>query len=230
MYEVFTLVLVFAVAPSDQYVIGESMQAARPARRNTELTRQRLIDGAVDILRREGLAAATTGRIASAAGLKQPTFYVHFEDRDEVFEAAAEEIGRRMLEKLQRQHTKFDPRDVRRSLAATYRSILAAFLSEPELTRIFLRHRADEGTVLGRVFSRQVREARQAMAQNAPFYGAPVGGAPAVVEAYVEIIVSSVLGVVEALLDGRVRDRDAAIDALADVTVTALHIRETARR
>lgn len=206
-----------------------SMQATRPARRNTELTRRRLIDGAVDILRREGLAAATTGRIAGAAGLKQPTFYVHFEDRDEVFEAAAEEIGRRMLEKLQRQHMKFDPRDVRRSLAATYRSILTAFLSEPELTRIFLRHRADEGTVLGKVFSRQVREARQAMAQNAPLYGAPAGSA-AVVEAYVEIIVSSVLGMVEALLDGRVRDRDAAIEALADVTTTALHIRETARR
>lgn len=230
MYDVFTTVLAFAVAPSDQYVIGESMQAVRPARRNTEVTRQRLIDGAVDILRREGLAAATTGRIASAAGLKQPTFYVHFDDRDEVFEAAAEEIGRRMLEKLQRQHMKFDTRDVRRSLAATYRSILAAFLSEPELTRIFLRHRADEGTVLGRVFSRQVREARQAMAQSAPLYGAPPGGAAAVVEAYVEIIVSSVLGMVEALLDGRVRDREAAIEALADVTATALHIREPARR
>src|SRR5271166_1976965 len=118
MYEVFTMPLVFAVAPDHQYVIGEAMQAARPARRSTELTRRRLVDGAVDILRREGLAAATTGRIASAAGLKQPTFYVHFTDRDEVFEAAADEIGRRMLEKLQRQHTKFDPKDVRRSLTS----------------------------------------------------------------------------------------------------------------
>ncbi len=185
--------LAFAVAPVEQYVIGVAMQASRPARRRTELTRRRLVDGAVDILRREGLAAATTGRIASAAGLKQPSFYVHFTDRDEVFEAAAGEIGHRMLEKLQRQHTKFDPKDVRRSLTAAYRSILAGFLSEPELTRIFLRHRADEGTVLGRVFGRQLREAREAIVRSLPLYG--VAAAPhGTAEAYVEIIVSAVLG------------------------------------
>jgi AcrR family transcriptional regulator len=210
-------------------LLVNAMQAARPARRSTEVTRRRLVDGAVDILRREGLAAATTGRIANAAGLKQPTFYVHFADRDEVFEAAAEEIGQRMLEKLQRQHTKFDPKDPRRSATANYRSILAAFLSEPELTRIFLRHRGDEGTVLGRVFSRQIQQARQAIVQSVPHFGVS-GASPAVVEAYVEVIVSAVLGVLEALLDGRMRDREAAIEALADVTAMALRPRETARR
>jgi AcrR family transcriptional regulator len=196
------------------------MQTARPARRNTELTRRRLIDGAVDILRREGLAAATTGRIASAAGLKQPTFYVHFEDRDEVFEAAATEIGRRVLEKLQRQHTKFDPKDVRRSLTESYRSMLNGFLSEPELTRIFLRYRGDEGTVFGRVFGGQIDEARRAIVQSVHLYG--VSAAREVVEAYVELIVSAVLGMLEALIDGRVRDREVAVEALADLTTMAL--------
>jgi AcrR family transcriptional regulator len=200
------------------------MQTARPARRSTELTRQRLIDGAVDILRREGLAAATTGRIASAAGLKQPTFYVHFEDRDEVFEAAASEIGRRMLEKLQRQHTKFDPKDVRRSLTESYRSMLNGFLSEPELTRIFLRYRGDEGTVFGRVFGRQIDEARRAIVRSVHIYGVTSerSAAREVVEAYVEMIVSSVLGMLEALIDGRVRDREVAVEALADLTTMAL--------
>ena len=197
------------------------MQTARPARRSTELTRQRLIDGAVDILRREGLAAATTGRIASAAGLKQPTFYVHFEDRDEVFEAAAGEIGRRVLEKLQRQHTKFDPKDVRRSLIESYRSMLNGFLSEPELTRIFLRYRGDEGTVFGRVFGRQIDEARRAIVESVHLYGVTTA-AREVVEVYVEMIVSAVLGMLEALIDGRVIDRDIAVEALADLTTKAL--------
>jgi AcrR family transcriptional regulator len=197
------------------------MQTARPARRNTELTRQRLIDGAVDILRREGMAAATTGRIASAAGLKQPTFYVHFEDRDEVFEAAASEIGRRVLEKLQRQHTKFDPKDVRGSLTESYRSMLNAFLSEPELTRIFLRYRGDEGTVFGRVFGRQIAEARRAIVESVHVYGV-TSAAREVIEAYVEMIVSAVLGMLEALIDGRVVDREVAVLALADLTTMAL--------
>jgi len=44
-----------------QYVIGERVQTARLTRReSTELTRRRLIDGAIEILRQEGVAAATT--------------------------------------------------------------------------------------------------------------------------------------------------------------------------
>ena len=75
-----------------------AVQTSRLTRKaSTELTRRRLIDGAIEILRRDGFAAATTGRIASAAGLKQPSFYVHFDDRDQVFEAAANEIGRRVI-------------------------------------------------------------------------------------------------------------------------------------
>jgi AcrR family transcriptional regulator len=212
------------------------MQATRAPRRNTELTRRRLVDGAVDILRREGLAAATTGRIASAAGLKQPSFYVHFADRDEVFEAAADEIGKRMLEKLQRQHARFDPKDAHRSLTALYRSIVTAFLAEPELTRIFLRHRADADTVLGKVFGRQLREARGAIIQSLPMYGVSPGPSHSAVavqahaEAYVEAIMAAVLGMLEALLEGRIKDRDAAIDVLADMTAMALRPRESSRR
>jgi AcrR family transcriptional regulator len=229
MYDVFPVAEAFAVARVRQYVIGLAMQAPRPARRSTELTKRRLVDGAVDILRREGLAAATTGRIASAAGLKQPSFYVHFSDRDEVFEAAADQIGKRMLEKLRRQHTRFDPKDVHRSLTATYRSIVTAFLSEPELTRIFLRHRADGETVLGEVFGRQLREARSAILQSLPLYGV-AAASPGVAEAYVEVIVSGVLGMLEALLEGRIKDREPAIEVLADMTAMALRPRDANRR
>jgi len=204
------------------------MQSPLSARRSTELTRRRLIDGAVDILRREGVSAATTGRIAGAAGLKQPTFYVHFADRDEVFEAAAVEIGQRMLDKLQRQHMKFDPSNVRASLRAMYAAIVASFLVEPELTRIFLRHRTDDGTVLGRVFGRQVQQARAAIMQSLPLYG--VTASQAAAEAYVEIIVSAVLGTLDALVDGRLKDRDAAIDAIADVTAKVLRSQHGSKR
>jgi AcrR family transcriptional regulator len=204
------------------------MQSARPARRSTDITRRRLIDGAVEILRREGVAAATTGRIAGAAGLKQPTFYVHFTDRDEVVEAAAAQIGQRMLEKLQRQHDKFDAGNMRSSLRVMYSAIVASFLAEPELTRIFLRHRTDDGTALGRVFGGQVQQARAAIMQSLPRYG--VTASPAVAEAYVELIVSAVLGVLEALVDGRLADRDSAVDAMADVTAKVLRSQHGKRR
>jgi AcrR family transcriptional regulator len=204
------------------------MQASRPARRGTDVTRRRLIDGAVEILRRDGFAAATTGRIASAAGLKQPSFYVHFTDRDEVFEAAAAQIGQRMLAKLERQQAQFDSADLHGSLRAMYGAILGAFLSEPELTRVFLKHRIDDGTVLGRIFCRHVQRARATILTSLPLYGVTVTGAA--VEPYVEIIVSGVLGVLEALLDGRLKDRDAAIEALVDVTARILRSQSGKRK
>jgi AcrR family transcriptional regulator len=216
------------VARGCQYVIGRLVQAPRPGRRSADVTRRRLIESAVEILRRDGIAAATTGRIAGAAGLKQPTFYVHFTDRDEVFEAAAAEIGQRMLQNLQRQQKKFDAADVKASLRTMYEAIVASFLSEPELTRIFLRHRMDDGTVLGRVFGHQVQQARAAILESLPVYGVATPSSAAAT--YVEIIVSAVLGVLEALVEGRLRDRDVAVDAIAGVTEGVLRSHHGNRR
>jgi AcrR family transcriptional regulator len=184
---------------------------------STELTRRRLIDGAIEILRRDGVAAATTGRIASAAGLKQPSFYVHFSDRDEIFQAAAAEIGRRVIEMLKRQLTAFDPAHARRSIRDAYAAMTAAFLSEPELTRIFLRHRTDDGTVLGRTFRELLHQARGELVENLARYDVALPRDTA--EAHIELLVAGVLGLLEGLLDGRLRDSEAAVDAIAGVTV-----------
>jgi AcrR family transcriptional regulator len=193
------------------------VQSARLSRKeSTELTRRRLIDGAIEILRRDGVAAATTGRIAGAAGLKQPSFYVHFADRDAVFEAAALEIGRRVIEMLQRQLTEFDPTHPRRAIRAAYASMTAAFLSEPELTRIFLRHRTDDGTVLGRTFRQLLDQARAEMLESLNRYGVALPRDTA--EAHIELLIAGVLGLLEALLSGRLKDQDAAIDAIAGAT------------
>ncbi len=194
------------------------MQTSRLTRKaSTELTRRRLIDGAIEILRRDGVAAATTGRIASAAGLKQPSFYVHFEDRDQVFEAAAIEIGRRVIGILKRQLTAIDGTHPRRSIRATYAAMTAAFLSEPELTRIFLRHRIDDGTVLGRTFRRLLDEGRGELVESVARYGVVLPRDTA--EAYVELLVAAVLGLLEGLLDGRLRDQEAAVDAISNATI-----------
>ncbi len=198
------------------------MQTSRLTRReSTELTRRRLIDGAIDILRHEGVAAATTGRIASAAGLKQPSFYVHFADRDEILHAAAVEIGQRMIETLQRELSRIDAADARRSIRAAHAAIVDAFLAEPELTRIFLRHRADDGTVLGRAFRRQLDQARGQIVDSVSRHGIAVPRQTA--EAYVELMVAAVLGLLEGLLDGRLTDRATSVDAIARVTAAMMH-------
>jgi len=198
------------------------VQTSRLTRReSTELTRRRLIDGAIDILRHEGVAAATTGRIASAAGLKQPSFYVHFADRDEILNAAAIEIGQRMIETLQRELSRVDAADARRSIRAANAAIVDTFLGEPELTRIFLRHRTDDGSVLGRAFRRLLDQARGQIVESVARHSAVVPRQT--VEVYVELLVAAVLGILEGLLDGRLTDRAASVDAISRVTATLLH-------
>lgn len=194
------------------------MHAAKLTRKESaELTRRRLIDGAIEILRRDGVAAATTGRIASAAGLKQPSFYVHFEDRDAVFEAAASEIGRRVLEMLKAELADFDPAHARTSIRGSFAAITTAFMGEPELTRIFLRHRTDDGTVLGRTFRGVVDAARAQLVESVVAYNLNLPRAAA--EAHIELLIAGTLGLLEGLLDGRLRDREAAVDAIAGVTM-----------
>ncbi len=194
------------------------VQTSRLTRKaSAELTRRKLIDGAIEILRRDGVAAATTGRIASAAGLKQPSFYVHFDDRDQVFEAAANEIGRRVMEILRREVTAMDRAHPRRSIRAAYAAMTEAFLSEPELTRLFLRHRIDDGTVLGRTFRRLLDQARGQLVEDVGRYGVVVPRD--IAEAHSELLVAGVLGLLEGLVDGRLRDRDAAVDAISNVTI-----------
>jgi AcrR family transcriptional regulator len=198
------------------------VQTSRLTRReSTELTRRRLIDGAIDILRHEGVAAATTGRIASAAGLKQPSFYVHFADRDEILHAAAVEIGQRMMTTLARELSQIDGADPKRSIRAAHAAIVGAFLGEPELTRIFLRHRTDDGSVLGRAFRALLDQARRQIAGSVTLHGIAV--ARPMADAYVELLVAGVLGILEGLLDGRLTDRAAAVDAIARVTATMMH-------
>jgi AcrR family transcriptional regulator len=197
----------------------KAVQTSRLTRKeSTELTRRRLIDGAIEILRRDGVAAATTGRIASAAGLKQPSFYVHFADRDQIFEAAANEIGRRVIGILKRQLKAIDRTHPRRSIRATYAAMTTAFLSEPELTRIFLRHRIDDGTVLGVTFRRLLDQARGELVESVARYGVVLPRDTA--EAHIEVLVAAVLGLLEGLLDGRLRDRAAAVDAISNATIS----------
>ncbi|HLK38466.1 MAG TPA: TetR/AcrR family transcriptional regulator [Polyangiaceae bacterium] len=204
--------------------MSKNGHALKPTRKEvTEITRRKLIDGAIEILRREGVAAATTGRIAAAAGLKQPSFYVHFKDRDEIIGAAAAEIGQRMLDRLQRQITRYDPAHARASLRQACNAMFGAFLAEPELTRIFLRHRNDDETVLGRVFGRFVQGARAQLRDAilaSPRRVARVS--PQTADASVEVVVAALLGLLEGLVYGRVDDIDVAADVMTRMTAGVL--------
>jgi AcrR family transcriptional regulator len=185
-----------------------------------ELTRKRLIEGAIAILRTDGLAGVTTGRVADAAGIAQSSFYGHFADRDACLEAVADKIGTSVLRRVREQRMSIDPGDPQGSVRRSMARVVEVFLIEPELTRLFLRHRGDDETALGRAFGRLRAQAQQSLQRDVLFLG--VAGSPAEAEVYAELLIAGTLGVIEGILAGRISDREVAVDGIARLTSAAL--------
>lgn len=183
------------------------------------VSRRRLISSAITILRTEGAAAATTGRIAGAAGLAQASFYAHFGDRDACLRAAAQEIGDGVLARLRAALVPIDARDLRSSIRWVYAALLEVFVSERELTALFLAHRGDATSPLGAGMRTSLSAARADLITAIRLYGVRPTAAEAA--CYAEILVGVMLGLVEAVLAGRV-ERELGLDAVADVTYGAL--------
>ncbi len=77
---------------------------ARSSLSRTELkaqTRARILDAAINTLIEEGYVGFSMNKIAKRAGIAQPSFYVHFENMDQLFEAMAENVAERFIRPLQ---------------------------------------------------------------------------------------------------------------------------------
>lgn len=78
---------------------------AKASRSRHELkaqTRARILDAAINTLIEEGYAGFSMNKIAKRAGIAQPSFYVHFENMDQLFAAMAEDLAERFIRPLQR--------------------------------------------------------------------------------------------------------------------------------
>ncbi|MFD9466992.1 TetR/AcrR family transcriptional regulator [Streptomyces sp. NPDC060027] len=63
-----------------------------PNTQRRDITRDRIVKIAADLLRDQGPAAVTTRRVAHEAGLQPPALYRLFQDKDELLDAAAERV------------------------------------------------------------------------------------------------------------------------------------------
>ena len=76
-----------------------------------ELTRQRVIEAAADLLAREGSEAVTTRAVAAAAGVQPPAIYRFFVDKDGLLDAVAEHGYARFLAAKRAEPHPADPVD-----------------------------------------------------------------------------------------------------------------------
>jgi TetR/AcrR family transcriptional regulator, fatty acid biosynthesis regulator len=197
---------------------------ATPRRVTKERTRQKLIDATLRVLHEHGPGALTTGRIANAAGLAQPTFYVHFSDMEDALTAAAAAVEERLLVRLREYRSELSMRDPETGVRNVFRATVKALMAEPQLTQLYLRHRHDVDSPLGRRFRDGTQRARRELAEDLAALGIPSG----VAVTHAEAVVGMTLGIVEALIEGRLTDRDAAVEALVHICTASLHASSSA--
>jgi AcrR family transcriptional regulator len=109
-----------------------------------ESTRRRLLDAAQTVLRREGLAGATTRRIALEASVSSGTFFVHFPDVQALVQALLDDLLQSALAEIRRLVPTVD---VVADLVEASVCLFDAYDREPELAKAYLRaslfHKAD---------------------------------------------------------------------------------------
>ncbi|MCB9662273.1 MAG: helix-turn-helix domain-containing protein [Polyangiales bacterium] len=117
----------------------------KPDGRRTD-TRARLLDEALRLLLAEGYEAATTGRIAKRAGIRQSSFYSHFASREACLAEAATREAELLVQRLgsRRRALRDAPMALRRSREAAVAGLemaLAHLATHDELRALIaMRH------------------------------------------------------------------------------------------
>lgn len=185
-----------------------------------ERTRAKLIQATLKVLYKDGPSALTTGRIAEQAGVAQPTFYVHFSDMQDALTQAAEAVADKLLVRLKDYREDLGAGAPAESIRRAFGASVNALLSEPKMAELFLRHRRDVNTPLGKRWRQITQRARDDLLDDLEKMGFDEQVSDLAI--YAELIVGMTLTVTEGVLDKRIKDKDAAIDALVHVTQTSL--------
>jgi TetR/AcrR family transcriptional regulator, fatty acid biosynthesis regulator len=181
------------------------------------VTRRRLLEATARLLTKTGYGGLSASAVAREAGVAQPTFYVHFRDKDELVRALAEE-------KIGEQRARL--RDARASVhrmpgiegvRETFRVGLRAIAENPGLFRLYAQERGQPGSPFGEQARRLEAELRHDLTEDLIGLGLPA--ATPAERTRVEMVAEAMVVQTEALgiahLDGRYGDLEAIVDVLA---------------
>ncbi|MDE2401549.1 MAG: TetR/AcrR family transcriptional regulator [Burkholderiales bacterium] len=128
-------------------------QTSRPLTRAEAklLTRHRLMQAALNLLAQEGRVALTTSSVTRAAGVAQPTFYVHFDGMESLLSSLATEALNEVRTALHAARAPlFEGGDLMEASRGAYRLSLRAIRQHAALLTVFLAERYKPASELGR--------------------------------------------------------------------------------
>lgn len=200
-------------------------QGGRRRKRSREQTRDRMLEAAVELLRREGLPSLTTVRVTREAGIVQSGFYAHFKNPEHLQQELAERAGRDLRESIASWMAalRAGEGDLA-TLSCCYLDVLALFRDEAPLVDLFLRYRRSAsplGMVLGHLHTQLRADFFQYLRERA---GTPEATRPhlGTIGMHADTLVAALLGVAEGIVEGRVVDLSMAATELAALTLEPL--------
>lgn len=114
-----------------------------------EQTRGRLLDAALEILDGEGETALTTTKVTQLAGVKQPTFYVHFADMDDLLLNLLQRLYAERLSLTRETHETVRQDTTGSATRELFRMTVEAIVAHPAVLRLVVRSRLDPTSPLG---------------------------------------------------------------------------------
>ena len=199
-----------------------------PRQRGTkEATRARLIEAAIEVIRKRGVEAISTVSVTEAAGFAQSSFYMHFKNVDDCLRAAAEKVAgeARAFIAGHRRRTHEAAADPAASLLHLH-AVLRLFVEQRSFAELLVRQRHDRSP-LGRMFRKMQDGVRADLIADSWRFAESLGVRRKHydrVAMQAEFIHANVMAAGEALLAGRYADADllaAELAATVEATIQA---------
>ncbi len=196
------------------------------------ITRTRLLEAGARILAESGYGGLSVSAVARAAGVAQPTFYVHFRDKDELLRTlGTEQIGALRVKLREARLRVLEGQGVE-AVRETFRISVDTWTQHPGLLHAFLREQYEPNSPFGSMALQLRADVVADMVEDFARLGLATD-TPAARER-LAMIADAMIAQTECLargyLEGRYTDRETVVDVLTQFAVGVLGLEDPASR
>jgi TetR/AcrR family transcriptional regulator, fatty acid biosynthesis regulator len=183
-----------------------------------------LLEAAARLVREHGYGGLSISAVAREAGIAQPTFYVHFADKDELVRTLSVEKVEAIRRPLKEARAKIALGHGIDAVRESFRLPLARFLEQPDLFRLYLQEMHQPQSPFGEQARKLQRELEADLIDDLVALGVPATSAAERERLHLTaegmISLTQTMGL--AFLQGRHRELEAVIDVLTLFAVGAI--------
>jgi len=188
------------------------------------ITRRRLLESAAKVLAETGYGALSVSAVTRAAGVAQPTFYVHFRDKDDLLRTLADEKLSGLRAKLREARARVRAGQGVDAVRDTFRLPLQTFLEQPALFQLYQQELHHPGSPIGEQSRRLRDDLRADLTED--LIGLGMLTITDGDRGQVEMIAEAMIAQTEALglgyVEGRYHDVEAIVEVLTRFAVGVL--------